>query len=64
MIPLFRAGPAVEAPTRRGGAFSGGGHTLGSDEVDSAFVPDPNAEDGEGTIFSLAIGSSKTVLCI
>ncbi len=53
MIPLYRARPAVEAPTRRSGAFSGSGHTLGSDEVDSAFVPDPNAEDGEGTIFHL-----------
>lgn len=23
--------------------FSGGGHTLGSDEVESTFIPDPNA---------------------
>ncbi|KZT33119.1 SEP-domain-containing protein [Sistotremastrum suecicum HHB10207 ss-3] len=30
--------------------FTGGGNTLGSDEVPSSFVPDPNApvEDGEG----------------
>lgn len=49
----------METPTRRSGAFSGGGHTLGSDEVDSSFIPDPSAEDGEGTIFSLAMESSK-----
>ncbi|KJA16623.1 hypothetical protein HYPSUDRAFT_193049 [Hypholoma sublateritium FD-334 SS-4] len=42
-----QAGPALETPTRRSGAFSGGGHTLGSDEVDSSFIPDPSAEDGE-----------------
>ncbi|KAF8174551.1 hypothetical protein BJ912DRAFT_989807 [Pholiota molesta] len=42
-----QAGPAVEAPVRRGGAFVGGGHTLGSDEVESSFIPDPTAEDGE-----------------
>ncbi|KAG2135653.1 hypothetical protein BD769DRAFT_1627081 [Suillus cothurnatus] len=29
------------------GPFSGGGHTLGSDEVESSYVPDPTAEDGE-----------------
>ncbi|KAF9478749.1 SEP-domain-containing protein [Pholiota conissans] len=42
-----QAGPAVEAPVRHGGAFTGGGHTLGSDEVESSFIPDPSAEEGE-----------------
>lgn len=28
--------------------FSGGGHTLGSDEVESTFIPDPNAESQNG----------------
>lgn len=32
---------------RAPGLFSGGGYTLGSDEVESTFVPDPNAVDGE-----------------
>lgn len=32
------------------GPFSGSGHTLGSDEVESTFVPDPNAEEDEGDI--------------
>ncbi|KAH9938800.1 uncharacterized protein BXZ73DRAFT_89178 [Epithele typhae] len=35
-------------------AFFGGGHTLGSDEVDSTFVPDPNAappqQEGETAV--------------
>ncbi|KAJ6602729.1 hypothetical protein DFH09DRAFT_1019843 [Mycena vulgaris] len=38
------AAPAPLAPAR-GTAFVGGGHTLGSDEVESAFVPDPLAAD-------------------
>lgn len=41
-----RAGPAVEAPARSSGAFSGGGHTLGSDEVESSYIPDATAEEG------------------
>lgn len=40
------AGPPPPAEERaRGGAFSGGGHMLGSDEVESSFVPDPDAMD-------------------
>ena len=41
-----RAGPPP-APEEhsRSSAFFGGGHTLGSDEVESTFVPDPNAAD-------------------
>ncbi|KAJ7112976.1 hypothetical protein C8R44DRAFT_710777 [Mycena epipterygia] len=38
------AAPAPLAPAR-GTAFIGGGHTLGSDEVESAFIPDPHAPD-------------------
>ncbi|OCH91979.1 SEP-domain-containing protein [Obba rivulosa] len=39
------AGPAPGAPTgpSRSSIFSGGGYTLGSDEVDSSYVPDPDA---------------------
>ncbi|KAH9850446.1 hypothetical protein C2E23DRAFT_835114 [Lenzites betulinus] len=39
--PQAPAGSAAAAP--RGSAFFGGGHTLGSDEVDSQFIPDPDA---------------------
>lgn len=35
---------------RAAGPFSGGGHTLGSDEVESSYVPDPTAEDDEDDI--------------
>lgn len=36
--------PAGGAPgARRPGFFSGSGHTLGSDEVESTFIPDPSA---------------------
>ncbi|RDB21824.1 UBX domain-containing protein 1 [Hypsizygus marmoreus] len=37
------AGPPREVETTPRGAFSGSGHKLGSDEVDSELVPDPNA---------------------
>ncbi|KAI0919984.1 hypothetical protein AcV5_001914 [Taiwanofungus camphoratus] len=47
------AGPPPGSPSgpTRSLAFSGGGHTLGSDEVDSAYVPDPSvpAEPEEET---------------
>jgi hypothetical protein len=48
LIPVVhRAGPPPGAippgPMSRPAFFSGGGHTLGSDEVDSTFIPDPNA---------------------
>ena len=33
--------PELEG-TQRSSAFSGSGYTLGSDEVDSTYVPDPN----------------------
>ncbi|PIL32473.1 hypothetical protein GSI_05176 [Ganoderma sinense ZZ0214-1] len=41
------AGPPVApqgAPEPQPRAFFGGGHTLGSDEVESTYVPDPDAE--------------------
>jgi len=39
------AGPprGVPGSSRQPGVFSGGGHTLGSDDVESSFIPDPNA---------------------
>jgi len=46
MLMLIRAGPP---PGPSGSAlagssfFSGGGHTLGSDDVESTYIPDPNA---------------------
>ncbi|KAJ3509105.1 hypothetical protein NLJ89_g5394 [Agrocybe chaxingu] len=44
-----QAGPP-SASTARHGVFSGGGHTLGSDEVESTYIPDPNAEEEETAI--------------
>ncbi|KAF9220591.1 SEP-domain-containing protein [Gyrodon lividus] len=35
------------APDATSTAFRGGGHTLGSDEVESNFVPDPSASQGK-----------------
>ncbi|KAH7908817.1 hypothetical protein BJ138DRAFT_310443 [Hygrophoropsis aurantiaca] len=53
---LRRAAEAGPAPNAEGAApsqriFTGGGHMLGSDEVESTFVPDPSApaEDEEET---------------
>lgn len=37
-----RAGAATPLAARGSGPFSGGGHTLGSDDVPSTYVPDPN----------------------
>ncbi|PCH34546.1 SEP-domain-containing protein [Wolfiporia cocos MD-104 SS10] len=36
-----------ELQTAHSTAFAGGGHTLGSDEVESQFIPDPNAAPAE-----------------
>ncbi|KAF8152265.1 hypothetical protein B0H34DRAFT_724522 [Crassisporium funariophilum] len=44
-----QAGAPEAAPARPSGAFGGGGHTLGSDEVESSYIPDPTADDGEET---------------
>ncbi|KAG8853057.1 hypothetical protein FRB96_008435 [Tulasnella sp. 330] len=35
--------PAGSAGPSTGSVFTGGGHVLGSDEVDSAYIPDPHA---------------------
>lgn len=43
-------GMAPPPDARRAGPFSGGGHTLGSDEVESSYVPDPTAKDDEDDI--------------
>lgn len=51
LLSLSRAPRAPEeaTPSSRGSAFSGPGHTLGSDDVESQFIPDPNAPAaGEG----------------
>ncbi|KAF9808997.1 hypothetical protein IEO21_07652 [Rhodonia placenta] len=47
---LRRAAEAGPPPppaegSARGTVFTGGGHTLGSDEVDSQYIPDPNAPE-------------------
>jgi UBX domain-containing protein 1 len=33
---------------RRSAAFSGSGYTLGSDEVESTYIPDPNGPPNPG----------------
>jgi UBX domain-containing protein 1 len=44
---ICSAGPAPASAPGQASArpefFSGGGHTLGSDDVESSFIPDPNA---------------------
>jgi UBX domain-containing protein 1 len=45
-----QAGPPVEQPTRSSGAFAGGGHTLGSDDVESSYIPDPDVDEFEGKL--------------
>lgn len=48
-ILIHRAGasPAGQIPATGAGStwFAGGGHTLGSDEVESTYIPDPNASN-------------------
>ena len=34
--------------THRSSAFSGGGYTLGSDELESTYIPDPNRPPNPG----------------
>lgn len=41
---------AVQEPST---TFRGGGHTLGSDDVDSTFVPDPSAHQGDRRVITL-----------
>ena len=51
----------LSAPTGRiplPGIFSGGGHTLGSDEVASTFIADPNAPASDGgMLFAAALST-------
>ena len=66
--PHNRAGPPPEpaggAPgARRPGFFSGGGHTLGSDEVESTFIPDPTAP-AEGSSESLSLPFFSHLECL
>jgi UBX domain-containing protein 1 len=46
-VCVHRAGPPPGAlpsgPVSHPAVFSGSGHTLGSDEVESTYIPDPNA---------------------
>jgi len=44
--------------------FSGGGHTLGSDEVDSTFIPDPHDQAEEGNIQFDILADSRFSYCI
>lgn len=37
----------------RSGAFTGGGHTLGSEDVPSSYIPDPDAQDDDNLSWSL-----------
>lgn len=39
---MARAGPAANNTPHS--MFSGGGHTLGSDDMESTYVPDPDAQ--------------------
>ncbi|KAK1229739.1 protein phosphatase regulator [Marasmius sp. AFHP31] len=52
---LRRAAERGPPPEQRARStvFSGGGHTLGSDDVDSSFIPDPDAVDNDG-MFSIS----------
>jgi UBX domain-containing protein 1 len=42
------AEPEPERTGERGSAFSGAGYTLGSDEVESTYIPDPNGPSNPG----------------
>ena len=46
--------PVESEPDRTGArgssAFSGAGYTLGSDEVESTYIPDPNGPPSPGTV--------------
>ncbi|KAG6887996.1 hypothetical protein C0995_011101 [Termitomyces sp. Mi166 len=57
------ANPARDASSRSG-AFHGGGHTLGSDEVESTYIPDPNAvpEDEAPAVRNLTFWSNGFTL--
>src|ERR1700728_2325731 len=50
-----RAGPAPDpgSTSTQQRAFSGGGHRLGGENVESAYIPDPNAPSDTGGFTSL-----------
>lgn len=51
-------GPPVSAPPSS--AFGGAGHTLGSEDVPSSFIPDPNAPSGDAGMIAAMM---RRVLC-
>lgn len=50
MLYYCRAGAAPQPPAAPSGPFSGPAYTLGSDEVDSSYIPDPNQLQGNAFI--------------
>lgn len=52
ILLLHRAGPApgTDPAADRPSIFTGGGHTLGSDEVESTYIPDPTAVEQRGKL--------------
>ena len=50
---MRRAGPAANNAPRS--AFTGGGYTLGSDDMESTYVPDPDAQGLSSKSSSLVI---------
>lgn len=61
LIRRDRAGPPPVAmgSEHRANVFTGGGHTLGSDEVPSTFIPDPDAEENGTNSPSFSIVMSE-----
>ena len=61
-ILTYRGGQAPEdAP--RPTAFFGGGHTLGSDDTPSNFIPDPNATSTDLGTSSVIASSVHSLYC-
>lgn len=61
---LHRAGPApgTDPAAPRSSIFTGGGHTLGSDEVDSTYIPDPTATSERGRLLSHPVNEQWLIL--
>ncbi|KAF7334480.1 SEP-domain-containing protein [Mycena venus] len=58
------AGGGVAAPGEMS-FFSNGGHTLGSDDIPSMFIPNPNApppDQSPSVLIDVAIGQSVVVI--
>jgi SEP domain len=60
LIFRCRAGAAPQPPAAPSGPFSGPAYTLGSDEVESSYVPDPSAPQGNAFIPPTGNFSSPT----